>query len=823
MAVQSSVLWPENSTLSVHKSHSASGCMGEKPGYPNPCLYRRLVNRGKGQTNIASPDSKGTQESPRAWLDSKCREILFSSNPKLYLSGHGLQHREELCAANSQKNYWDCYGSPEYPNREKNISEAVTQSNRQDDFCGPATAIGKAREKALTVSVKGTLGRGHRVPRWLPSNHTSYEKHGDVVGRPSEPRQRSFYSGLQRSGTSPDRCLTRRMGSSSERPHGLREVVPAREPSFHKCPRIMGCRKGSTSISEPSGGKESPSIVRQYDCGLSHHQGRRDKILHPVQGSEKGPAVVQRQWDNSGSQTHSRKAECAGRQTESSGPSHLDRMVPGPSGVQRDHPSSLHSPSGSVCNEVEPSDTPICLPLSRSESAGNRCSESGLGHPGTSLPVPANSADPSLSAEDTGVQQQVPSCDAMLATQDVVSPVAKSGCGLPTIIASKQKTVVTGLGQGEQEMAPPPRNHELGRLDLIRRHLVKRGFSQEATDKSAVPQRSSTIRLYDNIWKRYVGWLVARGTPDPLKTTVQLLILYLLDLKNEGKAIGTVLTHKSCIVKTLEQITDQRLTESGTLADFLKSLKQEAPKEGLKFPKWELCVVLKGLRQAPFEPLNEVPIKMLTLKTVFLIALASAARVSEINALSAEQGFVRIKEDKTEVILRPFDGFLAKNQRGDEAPREYSIKSLRHFAPEGDPERLLCPVRAIRIYLNRTNKFRGDRKKLFLSLNPGQKTEICVNTISRWIRDAIQLSYQMQGLADIEKMYNVSAHEVRAISTSLAVWRNVSIKNILQAAHWKSHNTFTDYYLRDMCASTKKLVKQGSGVVCVGKEIVLNI
>jgi hypothetical protein len=299
--------------------------------------------------------------------------------------------------------------------------------------------------------------------------------------------------------------------------------------------------------------------------------------------------------------------------------------------------------------------------------------------------------------------------------------------------------------------------------------------------------------------------------------------LYLVDLKKDNKAVGTILTHKACIVKTLEQLTDQKLQESGTLADFIKNLRQESPRESLKFPKWELCVVLKGLREAPFEPLSTIDEKFLTIKTVFLVSLASAARVSELNALSAEEGFVRIKEDKSEVTLRPFDGFLAKNQRSDEPPREYSIRSLRHFAPEGDPERLLCPVRAIRVYLRRTNKFRGNRKKLFLSLKKGSKEEIGAHTISRWLREAIKTCYQMQSPAELEKMYSVSAHEVRAIATSLAVWRNTSIKNVLQSVYWRSHNTFTDFYLRNMCSTIRKLGNHDGAVVCAGREIVLNI
>ena len=87
------------------------------------------------------------------------------------------------------------------------------------------------------------------------------------------------------------------------------------------------------------------------------------------------------------------------------------------------------------------------------------------------------------------------------------------------------------------------------------------------------------------------------------------------------------------------------------------------------------------------------------LKTVFSTVLASAAHVSELGTLFAEQGFVRIKDDKLKVVLTVFEGFLAKNKRTTEAPREYTIRALRDHVPIDDPERLLCPVRALSIYL----------------------------------------------------------------------------------------------------------------------------
>ena len=46
-------------------------------------------------------------------------------------------------------------------------------------------------------------------------------------------------------------------------------------------------------------------------------------------------------------------------------------------------------------------------------------------------------------------------------------------------------------------------------------------------------------------------------------------------------------------------------------------------------PMWDLSLVLEALKAHPFEPLETVDMKYLTLKTVFLIALSSVKRVVE--------------------------------------------------------------------------------------------------------------------------------------------------------------------------------------------------
>ena len=298
---------------------------------------------------------------------------------------------------------------------------------------------------------------------------------------------------------------------------------------------------------------------------------------------------------------------------------------------------------------------------------------------------------------------------------------------------------------------------------------------------------------------------------------------YLTELAKEGRALSTLQGHKSCICETLRLGADLDLKENTALSSLMKSFKLDRPRALNVVPKWNLLVVLRGLRQTPFEPLEDIDLKFLTYKTVLLVALASAARVSEIGALSMAPGHIKFKEDDSSVKLFPFDGFLAKNQRSDEPPRHIKIKSLRRYAPQDDPERLLCPLRALKAYLKRTKQIRGDRKRLFISHVKNFSREITTQTIANYIKQTITLCYQLQAPAELETQCHASAHEVRAIATSTRLWLTNSVASLLKAANWKNHNTFTSFYFRDMTNVTRTAEVGTSGTVVCGRMLALDL
>ena len=63
------------------------------------------------------------------------------------------------------------------------------------------------------------------------------------------------------------------------------------------------------------------------------------------------------------------------------------------------------------------------------------------------------------------------------------------------------------------------------------------------------------------------------------------------------------------------------------------SMELQRPKSTPALPQWDLGIVLQALSKPPYEPLREASLKHLTLKTVFLLTMASGGRRSELQAL----------------------------------------------------------------------------------------------------------------------------------------------------------------------------------------------
>ena len=79
-------------------------------------------------------------------------------------------------------------------------------------------------------------------------------------------------------------------------------------------------------------------------------------------------------------------------------------------------------------------------------------------------------------------------------------------------------------------------------------------------------------------------------------------------------------------------------------------------------PQWNLGIVPEALSKPPYEPLREASLKHLTLKTVFLLAMASGGRRSKLQALVFDPLYIQFKPKGAGVTLYFTPEFMRKNQ-----------------------------------------------------------------------------------------------------------------------------------------------------------------
>ena len=197
--------------------------------------------------------------------------------------------------------------------------------------------------------------------------------------------------------------------------------------------------------------------------------------------------------------------------------------------------------------------------------------------------------------------------------------------------------------------------------------------------------------------------------------------------------------------------------------------------------------------------MKDTDLKHLTLKTAFLLALASGKRRSEIHAWVANK--VSNLGQWEKVALFPSSDFIAKNQLAREGSQSVSPVTIPALTTSVDrqfkEDRTLCPVWALRYYLDRTKDLRGSQSLLFISFKKGHTSDIRPAPLSSWLKQTILLCYKQADQQALD-LVQVKAHDIRAFAASKAFYGGVSVDQIMQACHWKAHNTFTNFYLKDL-------------------------
>ena len=553
-------------------------------------------------------------------------------------------------------------------------------------------------------------------------------------------------------------------------------------------------------------GKNSSSSNRQYYSSILHKQGGRNEVGPTVCPTVENLDLVFPATSNSQSSTHPRPLKCDSRQTVQAGSDHPDRVVP-PSGSL---PPDMHpvAPASNrpVCHEVQPQITSVCLSGTGLPGSCSRCTHSALGGPGCiRLSTDSHIGQSGGEASGLPVQETRSDCPGV-AQHALVLGLGEHVQPGPSQPAHPAQSASTTIQSDPSQKSDQPKSPCLApRATKIK----EQGFSEAVAARIEAPQRGSTRSVYEAKWTIFKKWCVSNqvdfGSP-PIKSVADFLMYLFEDKKLQPSTIDG---YRSAIADKLGD-TIVNISKDDNLTRLLESFHRDRPKGRRGIPSWNLSLVLHQLTKAPFEPLKEASLKHLTFKTVFLLALGSGKRRSEIHAWQHKN--IRHQSDWSKVSLFPSPSFLSKNQLAKEGPGSVAPVVIPALAPTLDrslkSDRSLCPVRALRYYLDRTSDIRQGKQLVFVSFKKGFDKDISPATISSWIKQTVILCYELSD-HQAHTLHQVKAHDVRAFAASKAFQSGVSLEQILSACHWKSHNTFTQFYLKDVAWADSELYHLG--------------
>lgn len=317
----------------------------------------------------------------------------------------------------------------------------------------------------------------------------------------------------------------------------------------------------------------------------------------------------------------------------------------------------------------------------------------------------------------------------------------------------------------------------------------------------------STRALYAGRWDRFCKWC-AETEWDPVSCGTQGVLQFLQSLLDRGLTESTLRGYVAAISDRHIPIHGGTMGSQPLIGQFLKGARRLRPSRSLMVPSWDLQLVLRALAESPFEPLSSLKLELLSLKTAFLLAMSSAKRVSELHALSVHPSCLRLAEEGSAISLLPNPAFLPKV-----LPRSLVVRPLvlepfhppPHDSVEAAQLHLLCPVRALRLYIARTGPIR-QTDQLFIcygGTRPGQA--LSKQRLARWVVQAIALAYDSAG---VPPPRGVVAHSTRGMATSWALFKGAPLEDICAAAGWASSGTFARFYRLNVNSSVASAVLQ---------------
>ncbi len=270
---------------------------------------------------------------------------------------------------------------------------------------------------------------------------------------------------------------------------------------------------------------------------------------------------------------------------------------------------------------------------------------------------------------------------------------------------------------------------------------------------------------------------------DPRRCTIGVVLSFLQERLERRLSPSTLKVYVAAIAAHHDAVDGRSLGKHDLIVRFLKGARRMNPSRSPLVPSWDLSIILAGLQRGPFEPLDSVELKFLSLKTALLTTLTSIKRVGDLQAFSVSVECLVFGPVYSHVVLTP--AWIRAQGSHHALPRSGGEPASTALGGGRSSLSVAVSRKSIAHILRSS-------EQLFVCHGEQQKGKaVSKQRLAHWIVEAVALAYQSQGEPC---PLGVRAHSTRSVVSSHALAHGASLADICRAAGWATPNTFARFY-----------------------------
>ncbi len=484
-----------------------------------------------------------------------------------------------------------------------------------------------------------------------------------------------------------NRCLQHGLGRYMQRAGSLGALDRAPTALAHQLPGAVGSAFSLAAVPATAVGQARASPHGQHCGGLIYQPAGGYTITPHVTARPPSPPLESHAVQVTACCSHPGAAHSCGRRALTT--AHVPWRMVTPS---RDDPADLESIRGS-------SGRPVCLPRvlplpavllpdrgpPRHRRTGTQLA-SGL----TQVCVSPSEPTCTDTVQAQGGRGAGPAGCTPLAHTDLVSRTNFPRDSTSLAHSSEEGPPFSGA---RHHMAPASRSMEPPCVAPGRDAAYLSGLPPAVVETIIQARAPSTRQTYALKWSLFATWCSSRRE-DPRRCTIGVVLSFLQERLERRLSPSTLKVYVAAIAAHHDAVDGRSLGKHDLIVRFLKGARRMNPSRPPFVPSWDLSIVLAGLQRGPFEPLDSVELKFLSLKTALLTALTSIKRVGDLQAFSVSEECLVFGPVYSHVVLRPRPGYVPKVPTTPFRDQVVNLQALP--SEEADPAlALLCPLKSI--------------------------------------------------------------------------------------------------------------------------------